>query len=95
MTSRYVPSQPLPHPETEGKAKTPITIPTRVGIGVYEEGILCTPELLLKAMTSCFAFILLVMVVAALAITAGGIYHVAYELNQIALGDGTVEVQFV
>ena len=54
---------------------------------VYEDGIECTPDSMFKGLAGCCGFILSLVVVVSLGITAGGVFWSAQSISKLT--DGT------
>ena len=61
-------------------------------IGVYEEGIECTPESIYKAMIGCFGLLISLLLVLCLGMTAGGVLWAAQSVNALTSGERQVIV---
>lgn len=61
-------------------------------IGVYEEGIECTPESIYKALVGCFGLLISLLLVLCLGLTAGGVFWAAQSVNALTSGERQVIV---
>lgn len=52
-------------------------------VGVYEEGIECTPDSLFNGLAGCFGFLLSLVVVTALGVIAAGVFWTAQNMSAI------------
>ncbi len=52
-------------------------------VGVYEEGIECTPDSLFNGLAGCFGFLLSLTVVTSLGVIAGGVFWTAQNMDRI------------
>ena len=52
-------------------------------VGMYEEGIECTPDSLFKGLAGCFGFLLSLVVVTALGVIAAGVWWTAKNMDRI------------
>jgi len=52
-------------------------------VGVYEEGIECTPDSLFSGLAGCFGFLLSLVVVTALGVIAAGVFWTAQNMAAI------------
>ncbi len=57
--------------------------PKPATVGVYEEGIECTPDSLFSGLAGCFGFLLTLIVVASLGVVAGGVFWTAQNMDRI------------
>ena len=56
-------------------------------VGVYEEGIECTPDSLFAGLAGCFGFLLSLVVVTSLGVIAGGVFWTAQNMDRITADD--------
>lgn len=59
-------------------------------VGVYEEGIECTPDSLFSGLAGCFGFLISLVIVTALGIIAGGVFWTAQNMDRITNQDNVV-----
>ena len=61
----------------------PTSTQSRSSAAVYEDGIECTPDSLLKGLAGCFGFLLTCVIVASLGVIAGGVFWTAQNMDRI------------
>lgn len=58
-------------------------------VGVYEEGIECTPDSLFSGLAGCFGFLLSLVIVTSLGVIAAGIFWTAQNMSAITDDNGS------
>ena len=65
-------------------------MPSKNEVGVYEEGIECTPDSLFSGLAGCFGFLVSMVIVTALGVIAGGVFWTAQNMDRITNQDNVV-----
>ena len=95
VASRLPPNIPTHLPTERAIAPSAARTTPKVGIGIYEEGIECTPEFTTKLLTGCFASLMSFVVVVSLGIIAGGMFLSARNMDKLTKLGTTVNMQFL
>lgn len=56
---------------------------SRVQVGIYNDGIECSPDALYRGLAGCFGFLLTCMIATSLSVIAGGVYWTAQNLDRV------------
>lgn len=61
-------------------------------VGVYEEGIECTPDSLFSGLAGCFGFLLSLVIVTSLGVIAGGVFWTAQNMDRLTDPSHTIKL---
>ena len=68
---------------------------TKQTVGVYEEGIECTPESLFKGLAGCFGFLLSLVLATSLGVIAAGVFWTAQNMDRITSSGAHVLMEVI